>query len=234
MGVIHATALIAQATPGVEVDLTLGEGLAGGAVSAFLTTLILGAIFVAVFPDASERLMASVVDDPFNSVAYGVFALFAVVLMTLALVMSVIGIPVAVLLLVSAYVAWGAGAAIAFLAIADRLVGHADGWLLRLQLDGHEALYALNERATELDVRLDVLELHQSAPAEDRTEYGLTESQAEALVAAYVRGYYDEPRETSLSELADTLGISETAVSGRLRRGSARLVESILVDEQPE
>jgi predicted DNA binding protein len=111
---------------------------------------------------------------------------------------------------------------------------HADGWLLRLQLEGHEALYALNEHATEQDIRLDILELHQRDDPDDPATYGLTDSQVEALVAAYVHGYYDEPRETSLEGLASRLGISETAVSGRLRRGSARLVEAVLVDEEPD
>lgn len=111
---------------------------------------------------------------------------------------------------------------------------HADGWLLRLQLESHEALYALNEHANEEGIRLDVLELHQREDPDDPTEFGLTDSQVEALVAAYVHGYYDEPRETSLEGLASHLGISETAVSGRLRRGSARLVEAALVDDEPE
>jgi len=111
---------------------------------------------------------------------------------------------------------------------------HADGWLLRLQLEGHETLYALNEHATEQDIRLDILELHQRDDPDDRREFGLTDSQVEALVAAYVHGYYDEPRETSLAGLSERLGISETAVSGRLRRGSARLVEAVLIDEEPD
>jgi predicted DNA binding protein len=106
----------------------------------------------------------------------------------------------------------------------------ADGWLLHLQLAGHEALYELNEFASEAGIRLDVLELHQDDAVGDRASFGLTDSQAEALMTAYVHGYFDEPREASLEELSAQLDISETAVSGRLRRGSARLVEAVLTD----
>jgi len=108
---------------------------------------------------------------------------------------------------------------------------YSNGWMIHLQLRDHDALFALNEYAKENDIHLDILELHQGEEPEDPREFGLTEAQREALVSAYVQGYYDVPRSTSLEELASTLDISLTAVSGRLRRGSARLVEDILVED---
>lgn len=108
---------------------------------------------------------------------------------------------------------------------------HLTGWRLHLQLQDHDALFALDEWADDAGVRLDVLELQQRDVSEDRREFDLTESQREALVGAFVQGYYDEPREASLEELADLLGISPTAVSGRLRRGSSRLVEAVLLGD---
>lgn len=111
---------------------------------------------------------------------------------------------------------------------------HATGWLLELQLPGHEALTELREYADAAGVRFQVRELRQDSVVETEPDFGLTESQAEALIAAFVNGYYDEPRETSLEELAELLGISKTAVSGRLKRGSARLVEAMLIEEDEE
>lgn len=108
------------------------------------------------------------------------------------------------------------------------------GWVLHLQLEDHAALYALNEWAREVGLRLDVLELQQRDTGNGRTDFGLTESQREALVGAFVKGYYDEPRESSLEELASLLGITPSAVSGRLRRGSAQLIESVLIEEDAE
>lgn len=109
-----------------------------------------------------------------------------------------------------------------------------DGWMLELQLQSHDALYDVNAFARQAGVRFDVLELHQADDANVDSEFPLTEPQIEALMTAYIHGYYDEPREILLSGLSDLLGISETAVSGRLRRGSARLIEAALVDSEDD
>lgn len=107
---------------------------------------------------------------------------------------------------------------------------HANGWVLELELQDHGTLYELDAFAEAEGMRFDVLELRQTDETDDDAEFGLTEPQIEALVNAYVQGYYNEPRETSLAGLSERLGISQTAVSGRLRRGSARLVEEVLVN----
>lgn len=66
-------------------------------------------------------------------------------------------------------------------------------------------------------------------------EPALSKPQREALVLAYERGYYDQPREVSLAEIGEELGISESAVSGRLLRGiSTLLEESLPVDGHDE
>lgn len=102
------------------------------------------------------------------------------------------------------------------------------GWVLTLHLQDHETLNELNEYLGDERFRFEVFELQHVDRIEDRSDFGLTKSQVEALVCAYVHGYYDQPREISLEELGSILGISETAVSGRLRRGSARLAEAVL------
>jgi len=108
---------------------------------------------------------------------------------------------------------------------------HADGWVLQLQLQDRETLYELDAYAETEDIRFDVLELHEATDGEEvDSGFGLTEPQVEALVSAYLHGYYDEPREATLETLADLLDISQTAVSGRLRRGSAALIEDTLVE----
>lgn len=106
------------------------------------------------------------------------------------------------------------------------------GWLLELQLADHDSLYALSEYATERGIQLEVLKLEHTEKNYDRRDYGLTERQNEALLAAYVNGYYDDPRKTSLEGLTEYLEISPTAASGRLRRASAQLIEAVFVDER--
>jgi len=102
--------------------------LLGSAVGAFLTTLIVGAILVAVVPDYTRERMAEVLDEPIGSFLYGVAALIALFVAIVVFVITLIGIPIAILLALLAYVLWAVGASIAFLAIGDRLVGHGDGW----------------------------------------------------------------------------------------------------------
>jgi len=63
------------------------------------------------------------------------------------------------------------------------------------------------------------------ADGTERELDGLTEPQRETLRLAYRRGYFAVPRTVTASELAEELGVSSQAVSERLRRGYARLVE---------
>lgn len=100
----------------------------GGAIGAFLTTLIVGAIMVAIASEYTSRRMAEVVDDPVGTFVYGFVLLVLVVLVTIVLVITIIGILVAIPFAVLSYVVWAVGSAIAFLAIGDRLVGRDEGW----------------------------------------------------------------------------------------------------------
>lgn len=61
--------------------------------------------------------------------------------------------------------------------------------------------------------------MHALLPVETAADAAITEAQEEALVLAYDREYFDSPREVTLEELADELGISQQAVASRLRRG---------------
>ena len=102
--------------------------LLGSAVGAFLTTLIVGAILMAVVPDYTRARMSEALDEPIVAFLYGVAALIALFVAIVVFVVTLIGIPIAILLAVVAYVLWAVGASIAFLAIGDRLVGDGSGW----------------------------------------------------------------------------------------------------------
>jgi hypothetical protein len=98
-------------------------------VGAFLTTLVVGAVLVAVVPEYTERTMAAVLDGPVGTFLYGIVCLVFVVLVTVVLVITGIGILIAIPFALAAFLVWAVGAAIAFLAIGERLVGREDGWL---------------------------------------------------------------------------------------------------------
>ncbi len=54
----------------------------------------------------------------------------------------------------------------------------------------------------------------------------LTDKQREALRGALDAGYFEIPRRVHLAELADEFGITDNAMSERLRRGTATLVRN--------
>lgn len=80
----------------------------------------------------------------------------------------------------------------------------------------------------------EVIRVYDPTSPDVDLSYGVTGPQREALVLAVERGYYDVPRRCTTAELAATLGISDQAVSERLRRGTATLVERTLGDDAGE
>lgn len=125
-----APVAVAQQTP-AEVGL----GLLGSAVTAFVSTLIVGGIMIAAFPNYTERTMRNLIAEPGSALLYGLLALVALVVLTIALVLTIIGVLLAIPLVILAYLLWTVGAAIAFVAIGERLVGSRSG-LLRPLLVG--------------------------------------------------------------------------------------------------
>ncbi|MFD1513521.1 helix-turn-helix domain-containing protein [Halomarina rubra] len=101
-------------------------------------------------------------------------------------------------------------------------------WTGRYQFPGREALVTMREFCCDNGLTFDVQRLYRADDAGDWGDAGLTDRQREALLAAYEAGYFDEPRLSSLEDIASTLDISATAVGRRLRRGTAGLVEAVL------
>ncbi|NHN43069.1 hypothetical protein G9C85_15740 [Halorubellus sp. JP-L1] len=106
---------------GVDVDVTTGLG--SGALGAFFTTLVVGAILVTFAPDWTRTMTARVVDDTVGSFVYGVVSLLFFVLAGVVLFVTLVGIPLAILLAIVVGLVWAVGAAVAYLAIAERLLG---------------------------------------------------------------------------------------------------------------
>jgi hypothetical protein len=80
--------------------------------------------------------MDRVTGDPVGSFAYGVAALLALVVAIVALVITIVGILVVIPLAILAGLVWAVGAAIGYLAIAERIVGREEGWLVPLLVAG--------------------------------------------------------------------------------------------------
>lgn len=102
-------------------------------------------------------------------------------------------------------------------------VGTRDGWVFEVRGETREAVSQFRTNCQENDIPTDITAVHALLPVRDEG-YDLTEAQREALVLAYEKGYFNSPQETSLDAVADELGITQQALSSRLRRGHRRLI----------
>lgn len=102
--------------------------------------------------------------------------------------------------------------------------GRDGEWHADFQFPNRESLVTLRAFCEANDISFSVNSLSE-------TEYpgtaadDLSESQRETLRTAYESGYFDVPREFSQTELAEELGVSTSAVSDRLRRATAQLIQ---------
>jgi predicted DNA binding protein len=105
-----------------------------------------------------------------------------------------------------------------------------DAWIFTIWLPERTNLAALWDTARRHDIDIELLRVNQYASL-DTTDAGLTDSQREALLVAFEAGYFEEPRNATLSEVAGELDISQPAAGGLLRRGIERLIISSLMEE---
>ncbi|MDT3434456.1 helix-turn-helix domain-containing protein [Haloarcula sp. 1CSR25-25] len=103
-------------------------------------------------------------------------------------------------------------------------------WILTVWMPDRTDLVDLWDYAQQHDIDIDLVRVNEYASL-GNTDAGLTDSQREALLVAFETGYFEEPRNATLSEVAADLDISQPAASGLLRRGIKRLIMSSLMDD---
>ncbi|WP_137288807.1 helix-turn-helix domain-containing protein [Natronorubrum halophilum] len=101
-------------------------------------------------------------------------------------------------------------------------------WTFEIRGDNRSDLAAFHERCQEVNIPVTLINLYALTPVETATEAALTDTQQEALVLAYERGYFESPREVTLESLGEELGISQQAVGSRLRGGLKNVLGSTL------
>jgi predicted DNA binding protein len=104
--------------------------------------------------------------------------------------------------------------------------GTTDSWSLRLRFASHQQFKRFAEGCRTQGIDLVLRAVYNPHPPVEGEN--LTSPQREALRVAADQGYFKIPREVSLKELAEQLGVSEQAVSQRLRRGLDTLVAGSL------
>lgn len=104
---------------------------------------------------------------------------------------------------------------------------NADAWNVRIRFVSRDQFDAFRDALTERGTSFELRDLTE--PGAPRQTFGeLTPDQRDTLVVAREAGYYDVPRGTTVREIADELDVSHQAVSERLRRGTANLIDDTL------
>jgi hypothetical protein len=106
-------------------------------------------------------------------------------------------------------------------------VGRDGQWKLRVLYPERELFSKTHDFCEEHGLSFDVHSIRE-LEGEPAGRYGLTTEQYEVLAEAARMGYFEVPREVSLEELAEELGVSHQAASERVRRATSALVEDTL------
>ncbi|WP_435319460.1 helix-turn-helix domain-containing protein [Haloarchaeobius sp. TZWSO28] len=109
-----------------------------------------------------------------------------------------------------------------------RAVGNADEWTFRLLFAERENLAQFREDCEARGVQIELRRIFN--PASATGEPLLTDEQREMIALAFREGYWDVPRHTTLGELGEQVGISDSAASQRLRRGVKALIKDTGLD----
>ncbi|MCL7417746.1 MAG: helix-turn-helix domain-containing protein [Halalkalicoccus sp.] len=104
---------------------------------------------------------------------------------------------------------------------------NGDTWSLQVMFPDHDSLSRTYDFCEKQGLDLTVDSIYR-LDNDDKSQFGLTESQYTTLAEAKDMGYYDVPREATMSELADSLDVSHQALSERLRRAHGNLVDRAL------
>jgi len=108
-------------------------------------------------------------------------------------------------------------------------IGNEKQWTFEVRATEQQDLSDFQTYCYDHDIPIELTELHAVSSFKSDREYDLTDGQQEALVLAYLNGYFDSPRNATQTNLASELGISRQAVSSRLQRGMRRLIVSTLI-----
>ena len=106
--------------------------------------------------------------------------------------------------------------------------GRADTWVMQVRFADEDTLSTFRTTCEEHNINLVTQWMMRPEAPKGPRQHNLTPVQRETLLVAFESGFFDIPREVSLSELAEKLGVSHQAVSERLRRSYAYLVQDTL------
>lgn len=111
--------------------------------------------------------------------------------------------------------------------------GRDQRWRFEVRFPDNECLTRFQRRLREEGIQPNVTRVYTPTELRSDRRYDLTAIQRETLVTAFEAGYFNEPRDLSLGELATRLDVSTGAAVGRLRRGLSRLIaDTVAADRE--
>jgi predicted DNA binding protein len=135
---------------------------------------------------------------------------------------------------------WNVGRDVFFQGIVDlqgqllSATGTVSTWEFEIRFPSHETLSEFQEYCSNAHISLEVGRIYNPVRPGTGMWYGVTTAQRETLMRAVEGGYYSIPRRMSTQDLADELGISDQAVTERLRRAIVTLTENTLIAMEEE
>lgn len=112
--------------------------------------------------------------------------------------------------------------------------GRDERWELQLRFDAEDELTRFKDYIDDNDLVLDLTRLYHPSSPTTESHSSITEIQRETLIAGLRAGYYEVPRRTTPSELAEEFGISSQALSKRFRRAHRTLAENAVLIMPPD
>lgn len=100
----------------------------------------------------------------------------------------------------------------------------------------HWEVTASRGRLSELGDQLRLLDIDfvvESVTQLVETDRLLTERQSKLVEAAVEEGYYDTPRNCTLTDLADSVGIAKSTASETLHRAEEKIIKKFAEDSEP-
>lgn len=112
--------------------------------------------------------------------------------------------------------------------------GTNEQWTFEVRGEDQSDIAEFQTLCREREIPITLTAMHALTPVETGIESSLTDTQEEVLLLAYERGYFNSPRDVTMEELGDELGISQQAVGSRLRRGIKRVLGDTLLALQSD
>lgn len=110
--------------------------------------------------------------------------------------------------------------------------GLPEEWHFEFRFSDRGSLGEFQDCTENAHIDLEVTRVYNPSDPTGGPWFGLSEPQREALTLAVRRGYYDIPRGCTTVELAEELGISDQAVTERLRRAIATFSRQALTESE--